>query len=295
LYVALTRAQEKVIISGGVKLGANQQDPGQLLAGGWLKELAGALGREAVRLPAALDAPQALTLAPAWAGRAAVSIFPPPAEAPAPASRPVRPDQRQLRPGRLVPPYQAGETAGAIRAPDRVWRVITGSRSVPAWVVGKLAHEALRRWRLEAAPAELEAQMRPAALAAGLSEDRAIRQALREARRLVERFRAHPLYAEIDSAAERYHELPYLAAGDVGVIDALYRTPLGWTIVDFKTDELRDDGDLGRVLPRYQGQLRRYVEAVRGQLGLRTDPRAILVFLNLRDAVQVVPLEGMGG
>jgi hypothetical protein len=189
--------------------------------------------------------------------------------------------------GPLVAPLSSPLPAPAEpKLPDRVWRVSETGRHPPAWVVGRVAHAALRRWVFPDDP-EFETRLRPAALEAGLVDETLIRAALRAARRLLERFHAHPLAREIDQAPERHHEVRYVAPEDDGAIDLLYHGPSGWTVVDFKTDELRDEAALTRALERYRPQVRRYGEAVAAFLGQR--PQARLVFLNFSKGVHVAP------
>jgi ATP-dependent exoDNAse (exonuclease V) beta subunit len=159
-------------------------------------------------------------------------------------------------------------------------------------VVGTLVHAALCRWRFPADEG-FEAFLRPYALEAGLTDETEIAGAMAEARRLLARFQAHPLYTEM-AAAERYHEVPYSVTVDdgphSGIIDLLYRTDGRWTIAEFKTDRLKDEAEM-RVRIRkekYDGQVRGYVQAVTRQLG--EQPRARLVFLNVGRQVRVVPL-----
>ena len=184
---------------------------------------------------------------------------------------------------------------GEADLPSRVWRVVPRSRRPggPAWVVGKLVHEALRRWRF---PSEdnFDVFLWPFALEAGLTDAAEIQATLNEARRLLNRFQAHPLCAEMGSAV-RYHEVPYALAGDSGVIDMLYRSDGGWTIVDFKTDELRSLDEMRETIRNegYDAQVRRYADAVAAQLGQR--PRARLVFLRVAGEVQVIDLPSTQG
>jgi ATP-dependent exoDNAse (exonuclease V) beta subunit len=171
--------------------------------------------------------------------------------------------------------------------PKRVWRVVPRAKrpAGPAWVVGKLAHEAIRRWRFPDV-AGFDVFLYPHALEAGLTDRAEISNVIREARRLLERFRQHPLWAEMN-AAQRWHELPYAVAGDAGIVDLLYRAGQDWIVADFKTDEIRDPARLAEHIHReeYDGQLRRYAEALTAQLASR--PRTILVFLDVARQVQV--------
>jgi ATP-dependent exoDNAse (exonuclease V) beta subunit len=173
--------------------------------------------------------------------------------------------------------------------PQHVWRVVSRAKRPrgPAWVVGRLVHEALRQWHFP--DEEFEAFLRPLALETGLTDPAEIRATLGEVRRLLERLRAHPLYAEIDTA-DRHHEVPYYLPGDTGIIDLLYHTEAGWFLVDFKTDELRSEEE-ARVVIRRQGydrQAARYAEAAASRLGVRAKMR--LVFLNVKNNLSIFDL-----
>jgi ATP-dependent exoDNAse (exonuclease V) beta subunit len=170
--------------------------------------------------------------------------------------------------------------------PQRVWRVVSKAKrpTGPAWVVGKLVHEALRHWRFPGAG--FDTFIRPFALEAGLTDPTEIRATIQEVRRLLERFRAHPLYAEIESA-ERYHEVPYVSPGDHGVIDLLYRNDAGWCLVDFKTDRVRSEREARDTVKQegYDQQVQRYAEAVTAHLGQR--PKTMILFLHVGGKVMV--------
>jgi ATP-dependent helicase/nuclease subunit A len=297
LYVAATRAKEKIIVSGHAKVSTAKSDPGRLRLSGWLRQLGEVIGLDELRLPAdSPEAPLPRRLPPEWDDAAMAMLHPLPASAPQQVEPVPAPPEPAAAPGPLVAPLSAEHIAEAeaVEGRDQVWRVISAGRSAPAWVVGKLVHEALRRWTFPMgsdSSADFEAHLRPVALRVGLADEAAIGAALREAGRLLARFRAHPLFVEVDAALERHHEVPYILGGDVGVIDLLYRTPDGWVIADFKTDELRDEAALDSVLPKYRAQVKRYVEAVAAQLSLPAPPRAQLAFLNLRGAIRVMALE----
>jgi ATP-dependent exoDNAse (exonuclease V) beta subunit len=155
-------------------------------------------------------------------------------------------------------------------------------------VVGKLVHEALHRWRFPSQP-NFEMFMFPHALAAGLTDPVEIGVTIEQARRLLERFQSDALFAEMD-AAERFHEVPYTfeQAGciEMGVIDLLYRVGESWRVVDFKTDEIRDEEKLEERIGEYRAQVSRYAEAVRTLVGAA--PLASLCFLNVRGGVRTV-------
>jgi ATP-dependent exoDNAse (exonuclease V) beta subunit len=79
---------------------------------------------------------------------------------------------------------------------------------------------------------------------------------------------------------------------DSGAIDLLYRTDAGWHLVDFKTDELRDQAALEEALAKYRPQLTRYIRAMRELLG--EDVQAWLCFLDYRGSLHRVRIEGEG-
>jgi ATP-dependent exoDNAse (exonuclease V) beta subunit len=176
-----------------------------------------------------------------------------------------------------------------------VWRVVPVAQRPegPAWVLGSLVHTALRHWRFPDRPG-LEGFLSPFALEAGLTDPEEIRRTIAAARRLLARFQAHPLYAELDRA-ERHHEVPYAVEMDGvpknGIVDLLARSDDTWTLVEFKTDELRAGADLAAHIreKRYNEQVGEYITAMTRLLGER--PRALLVFLNVGRRVAVLPVD----
>jgi ATP-dependent exoDNAse (exonuclease V) beta subunit len=86
------------------------------------------------------------------------------------------------------------------------------------------------------------------------------------------------------------HEVPYALPNDTGVIDLLYRSGDVWTIVDFKTDEVRSIAEMRDTIERekYAEQVRRYADAITPQIGQR--PRGRLIFLRVANMIQVEEL-----
>jgi len=290
LYVAATRAKEKLIVSGHTK----RKKDGSLSLGGWLEQLGAVTGLGDLRVDDELSAPRTIQL------QCGVSctLFPVVPELVASGERRVSSVERTTGAEKtfdlvtpLTPVLERTDEKTRLREaepPQQVWRVVPRAKrpTGPAWVVGKLVHEAIRRWRFPNTP-DLETFLYPHALEAGLTDRTEIANAMREARRLLSRFQAHPLWAEMNSA-QRWHELPYTVAADAGIIDMLYRNGDTWTIADFKTDEIRHVHQVtDRVAKeKYDEQLRRYADAAEAQLGIR--PRTILVFLNVAGQVMVI-------
>jgi ATP-dependent helicase/nuclease subunit A len=296
LYVAATRAREKLLISGHAR-----RTKGGISVQGWLKRLLEALGDEALGRCQAPEPGRQVTFS-CWEGQVSCSLYAQPAVGevartpirgyvPPAAGRPVE----QL-PTALAPPFVASSRASAERyVPSRVWRVVPARprREVPRWpvtdrwVVGRLVHLGLRLWRFD--EAGLAAPLEAGARGAGLTDEAEIRSAIQEAIGLLARFRESALFRKLDRARERHHEVPYAYRPGVdpwGRIDLLCCLPDGrWCVVDFKTNRLRSPGALAQATEQYAGQLRRYRQAVRALLG--HDPRLLLCFLDYRGRVLV--------
>lgn len=296
LYVAATRAQEKLIVSGHAKISTAQSDPGRLGLTGWLAWLGEVVGLDEVRLEGTPAAAQSLELPQHYGSLACIChplCPPPPATAPeAPRQEPAWPGELSLLPAVTpAPGSSADDDKTADREsdpPPRVWRVVPRAQDPagPAWVVGTLTHAALRRWRFPP-ETDVENWLRPHALDAGLTDPTEIHNAIATVSRLLQGLRAHPLWAEMN-AAERYHELPYTLEGERGILDLLYRADGRWTVAEFKTDRLADEAALQRTLREegYDLQLARYIRAVECLLGER--PRGLLVFLNMARDIRVI-------
>jgi ATP-dependent exoDNAse (exonuclease V) beta subunit len=158
-------------------------------------------------------------------------------------------------------------------------------------VVGKLVHAALRHWRFE--EQGMEPFLRPHALEMGVVDEGEIHNAVSRTQRLLRRFRAHPLWAEMDGA-QRWHEVPFSIedGGQIkrGVIDLLYRAGGVWKIAEFKTDRPRPGVTLTTHIQNeeYDKQVHRYKRAVRLQCGVEAE--ATIVFLDVDAGIAIVPI-----
>jgi ATP-dependent exoDNAse (exonuclease V) beta subunit len=177
--------------------------------------------------------------------------------------------------------------------PRHVWRVVPAAArpGAPAWLVGRLVHEALAGWRFPGEGFDRWAAVR--AQSYGLADARQVAAAARETRQLLARFHEHELFLEMDAAEVRYHEIPYDRRGadgrpEHGIMDVLYRHDGSWMVVDFKTDRIRDEDRLNDVLreKKYRAQMARYAAAVEALVGER--PVAKLCFLNYQGGVKVL-------
>jgi ATP-dependent exoDNAse (exonuclease V) beta subunit len=297
LYVAATRAQERLLVSGHVRLAK----AGKITADGWLGAICAASG---------------MTEAPGdfqpGGGSAAHLAFTPPAGwqasavcgmmygidyTPASSGRPpVRAEQEVSAPlaAPLLPPLPPVPTPDAEHRPNRIWRVAPPAevRWAPAWVVGKLVHAAIAAWR-RPEEYDFDAWCQANARSHGLGAGPQVAEALRRVRRILLQFRRHPLFGEIEGAEQRFHELPFTGPDGVddahqGQIDLLFRSRGQWTLVDFKTDRIRDERGRAAVESLYRPQVERYAAAVTYFLGVT--PRCLLCLLDDQGATNVIPI-----
>lgn len=324
LYVAATRAEELLLVSGHASISTARSDPGRVSLAGWLNWLGEVVGLPAVRIDETLAGPRGIELA--WHGGGVACMLYPwqsPAEddlavpGAGLGSALVAPDASP--PGwALTRPIAVGDSERVddklpdreSEPPPRVWRVAprTGRPHAPAWVVGKLVHAALRRWRFPGDQG-FEELLAAGAVESGLTDAGETKAALAEASRLLARFAVDPLRSELDKA-ERHHELPFDTVVDGvvsrGIVDLLARpqrvplpVPAGdsigrngqgsaWHVYDFKSDRLPAGADLRSVAAEagYERQVRFYGAALAPLLG--ETPGLSIVFLNVGGQVEIM-------
>ncbi len=298
LYVAATRAEEKLLISGYSAIGKS----GRLQSRGWIKTLGEVVGLDDIRLDETPILPTHETLT--WHnGGADLSLYPTldtvqTSIAPPTGFRPLTSDRRSLDSDLIAPlpaiisPDRTGDKIGdkEVDPPVRVWRLTSTGNTAPNWVIGTLVHKALQHWHFPDQPG-FDAFIRSFALEIGLISAREVRSAVRETARLVSRFQDQAIFAYLDRA-ERYHEVPYSVdldgQTDSGVIDLLARSAPddAYQIYDFKTDQLKTGTDLLEYVEArgYSDQIRRYIAAV--EQITRQRPQATIIFLNVGGEVR---------
>lgn len=297
LYVALTRAEQLLFISGA----APQNKAGRFSGRGWLGQLAAIVGLENTDLSGYDEAGDGRFIVECAAADTAVraAIYEPNYKPPIwPAAKDVG-DGVGERPS-SYPPLQepiAAPTLPDADSPDedtpqRVWQVVPAGRrpEAPAWVIGSLVHQALALWRFPGA--DFAPWVWARAREFGLTDAKQLAHAQTESARLLQRFRRSALFQEMDQADQRLPEVPYsyLVNGRVqtGYIDMLYEQAGSWTLVDFKTDHVGSEADLQRLLSQtdYTQQLRQYGRAVQQLLGIT--PRLKLCLLNYGREVRLI-------
>ncbi len=95
----------------------------------------------------------------------------------------------------------------------------------------------------------------------------------------------------MNRAPQRWHEVPYSLVVDgtveTGSIDALFLDKDIWAVVEFKTDEERNEAEARSLLAQtdYRRQVQRYQRVIKQMLG--QEPRVLLCWLNYAGQVYV--------
>jgi ATP-dependent helicase/nuclease subunit A len=208
--------------------------------------------------------------------------------------------ERQERPFRAAASEEAHRRLAALYGGDdedggRRWvgETAAGGRDV-ATAVGDAVHRLFEDFDLAADPAAELAQRRQEALRAlGLGlEGEQLEAGRRRLGDLLDRLARGPLWTAFLALRPQVvaRELPVLLppAGEAapvgyvaGAIDLLVREPDGgeFTLIDFKTDEADSEADLEARARTYAPQAEIYRRAVAEALGLEAHPRAELWFL----------------
>ena len=284
LYVALTRAKDKLIISGHITSSRS------IATSGWMKELCQALDVDLEKL---VTEPGTFSQYKTVSDHSVLAwCIPAQAVFSGPVPRHENTKVQESKASSLYHPLM--ETKAAAVEEDeaqvrRIWRATETTLHVPPSVIGQMTHKALELW-LSVDDPRLIPLLESLALGAGLATQEQRVEAVRRVRELIERFYTHPLRDEIDSADERHHEVPYSRmSGDhpeTGYIDLLYHDQNGWQMVDFKTDSIRSDKERDELVNLYRRQITRYFEAVKDQLGETAQVR--ICFLDDNGRVGIV-------
>lgn len=290
LYVAATRAREKLILSGCFKLTQSNQ-PGWL--SGWLKKLDSSLDFHSQTIDYDENGEQAIKLT-LEAGDSDIGciIYEPGYD----AHRLLDQKRDEIAAPDTWTPVLLDSLIEEKRQPDsereqrRVWWVVPDRRQThaPAWLLGTLVHEALAAWRF---PGDgFDKWLETRARGHGLSDQSQLDDLIRRANTLLNRFRQHTLYDAMDKAERRVSEVPYYLERNKGriehrKIDALFLNGGKWTLVDFKTDKISNQTELDRALNEggYKDQVEDYADAVEELLGQR--PRSFLCLLDCCDEI----------
>ncbi len=297
LYVAATRAQELLIISGS--LGKLNKDQALGKLGGWLEKIAPILGLREIPIKFRIngnsiyhykvDKNEIEASLTVYENKFDFGL------------------QDKMYKSELKPNPEIGQipNLNAEQGPQSFERdnfipglfraTSTGERkAAPARIVGDVVHRALQLWKfpdqdenkfIDWAAAEFKSR--------GVIKESEIKNGFRRVKNNLERFQAHSLFTRMDNSGNLLHEIPYSVGGNnepyqSGVIDALFKEDGRWLIVEFKTDEIRDKLRFDWVWQHeeYQQQVEKYISATEIVLGEKPD--AISCFLNYEKRVQLI-------
>lgn len=288
-YVAMTRAQSKLIVCSHAKMGKN----GNVNVPGWAKAYDEALGHPSIECLTKLN--QAF-ISETTNRHPVRTIF----------VTEVSPKQthKQASSGHRMP-VQSGQTAlykpvegfGELDQTEesehnqniQSWRATQIDSQIAGNILGAIVHKALQRW-LFPSDSALDALLEAEALRAGLATEMNRHEIAARARTLLTRFREHSLWDEINETQERYSELPYSYLindkPENRIIDLLYKTESGWQIIDFKTDSIHSYEQKEYLYRIYSAQVRRYKAIIQSKLC--SSVKATICFLDDRGKVSVV-------
>ncbi|MFV2043723.1 MAG: UvrD-helicase domain-containing protein [Anaerolineales bacterium] len=289
LYVAATRARERLIVNGHLSLSR-----GKWQAAGWMKEMLNLVGLDPQELAESAGTEQRLKLPGGERVRAWAAADQGGSELEWERGSVVWPDSRE-RPLylELRPSHREMTDPELVDEPERAWRASGGRGRAPATAVGRIVHAAIQRQVMPGSDG-YQRFVENEAFSSGLIDSGQRQAAIRETTELLERLAAHPLWAEIAQAQEVQREIPFTSAdseGQVrsGQIDLLWRGVQGWKLVDFKTDTLRDEAQLAEAVERHRGQVERYVRSAADILG--EEPAGMLCFLDASNRVKLVEIQ----
>ncbi len=284
LYVAMTRAKDLLILNGHATLGKTPSSTG------WCRDLIEAAGLD---LAEVIENGDKLLQSQPLSGLN-VSVW-----SPASAQSWCRNEQDQQSPEMkmLQPPLfnEVRQTKSkAEEEPDEEAEedlIKVSESQARARILGRIVHKMLQRW-IFPGDEQFEAMLN------GLLNDfRVADPDLREyfseqTRAKLEVFAKHPLFADINTAEERYAELPYTYWKKHWhahrVIDLLFRKDGQWQLIDFKTDPIESEEDRQHLVETYRPQLTDYKTAMEKELGQRV--RAKICFLSDRGLISVSEL-----
>ena len=273
LYVALTRAKDKLIINGHT----TSTNKGDWTTKAWLGELSAAaqidvntlVQQAGTEIEARTKSGQAVR---AWAIPMDTSQikFDDPQEITMVQESDIAPIYAPLLEP-ITPIITEDESIDV-----HPWRATGSVEVVPPGVIGQMVHKAIELWLFPDDP-QLIPLLETAAQSAGLAQLSQRTVAIRHAIDILTRLQNNFLREEIEAATQHFHELPYSRMVDdyaeTGYIDLLYCSQTGWQIMDFKTDSIRSAAERAELVSKYSRQMRRYASAVETLIGQQAQTR----------------------
>jgi ATP-dependent helicase/nuclease subunit A len=288
LYVALTRAKDKLLISGHA---APARSGSALSVSAWMSDLCSAAGVDVATLfeekkqPFETQTASGHTVSVWWSVEKSESEM---AIHPEQAATLETSDPNLY--ASLIEPTPTLDEQDEVNV-LHTWRTTGTGKHVPAGVIGLMVHKAIELWCFPEDP-NLIPLLESTALNAGLASEEQRVEAIRQTMELLQRLRAHPLWDEANSVDERRHEVPYTRIvgeySETGYLDLLYRNQNGWQVFDFKTDIIRNNATRAKLIAQYKSQMFRYEKAVETLLG--QTPKVSICFLDDHGRINLVQI-----
>ncbi len=164
---------------------------------------------------------------------------------------------------------------------------------VPQYLIGRVVHYVLANWAWLPLPqVELEEKIVQSAHREGIHEAEAVNFVLRNSVGMIENLRRSPLFEEIQQAKQMFCELPFVFDAPIGklhgVIDLLFQDQDdAWHLVEWKTDWVDEENYMEKVT-EYSQQINIYARAA--QRTLNASPTLRLCFLDQKDALKIIDL-----
>lgn len=296
LYVAATRAQDLLLVSGAV---GNPTGKDQLPGlSGWIGKLAEPLGLDGLDLQVARGGSGIHHLQLKGQGlNAALAVyesevgFDLDSASSALQEDPQRVDFDPALWGQLNRVFEdSGAKDPGSKQLYPTAKLVRES-AVPGRVVGDIVHHALARWQFpEKGEKDFLDWVEGEFKSAGFYQPQIIQAGYQRVREILERFTATELYQRMNAAEVLHPELPFYLidhSGAVrsGAMDALFQEDGRWVLVEFKTDHIRPGEEIDWSTVDYLQQVQDYLDAAEKLIDQRPEP--VLCFLDYGGRVRI--------
>lgn len=278
-YVAFTRAEEKIIVSGDVVKNKMK---------GLLSLL---LGDEGLAINAELLEPNSQTIVETSHHQQPIAIYYNTTLPELEVSTPIERLKTDSKSSECVPLWQDLPTlndnnlaSNLMEVPD-FWQIALPTDMSPR-VVGQMTHRALE-FGLFPGATVLNSLLIAELDKAGIFHPETRTKTITHVHMLLERVKNSELYAQLEAATDLLKEHPFaLPSLGSGYIDVLYKDSIGWHIVDWKTDSIETETELAEKIADYTSQIQRYRQAVKASIAEVVSSR--ICFLNAFGAMHIV-------
>ena len=159
---------------------------------------------------------------------------------------------------------------------------------VPRYLLGNIVHQALDDWTLLSLPSsDMYRGLYGIARSLGVGNVSSAEDAARKAARQIGNLKATPLYEQIQHADRRLQEVPFTLTTNQGIlhgtIDLLFEDRSGWHLIDWKSEWITGE-DIDIKSLEFLPQLAVYHLAARRILGIR--PRTGVCLLSAQAALR---------